>query len=55
MAEIADGVGRVVCQVIWAFVPQCQTGESVAKIGYGLLALILLSVGVSRFLSRAGG
>lgn len=55
MAEIADGVGRMVCLVVWAFVPQCVSGESVAKIGYGLLALILLTIGVSSFLSRAGG
>jgi hypothetical protein len=55
MAEIANGVGRVMCQAIWAFVPQCQTGQSVANIGYGALALILLSLGVSRFISRAGG
>jgi hypothetical protein len=55
MSEIADGVGRMVCQVVWALVPQCQTGQSVANIGYGALALILLSLAVSRFLSRAGG
>ena len=55
MTEIADGIGRVVCQAIWAFVPQCQTGESVAKIGYGAVSLILLGLGVSRFLKRAGG
>jgi hypothetical protein len=26
-------------------VPQCQTGESVAKIGYGAVSLILLGLG----------
>ncbi len=55
MAEIAEGVGRMVCQVIWAWVPQCQTGQSVANIAYGTVALILLSLGISRFLGRAGG
>jgi hypothetical protein len=55
MTDIADGIGRLFCQAIWAFVPQCQTGESVANIGYGVVSLILLCVGVSRFLSRAGG
>jgi hypothetical protein len=55
MAEIADGVGRMVCRLIWAMVPQCQTGQSLANIGYGVVALVLLSFGISRFLSRAGG
>jgi len=55
MAEIADGVGRLVCLVVWAFVPQCVTGESVARIGYGLLGLLVLTFGVSSFLRRAGG
>jgi hypothetical protein len=55
MTDIADGIGRLFCQAIWAFVPQCQTGESVAKIGYGAASLILLCLGVSRFLKRAGG
>jgi hypothetical protein len=55
MTQVADGIGHLVCRVIWAFAPQCQTGESVANIGLGALALILISVGVSRFLSRAGG
>ena len=55
MTDIADGIGRLFCQVIWAFVPQCQTGESVANIGYGVVSLILLCLGVSRILKRAGG
>ena len=55
MAEIADGIGRMVCRVIGALVPQCQTGQSVADIGYAAVALILLSLGVSKFLGRAGG
>ena len=55
MAEIADGIGRFVCNVIGALMPQCRTGQSVANIGYGLVALILLFLGVSRFIKRAGG
>jgi hypothetical protein len=55
MAEIADGIGRFVCNVIGALMPQCRTGQSVANIGYALVALILLLLGVSRFIKRAGG
>ena len=55
MAEIAGEIGRMVCHLIGALVPQCQTGQSVADIGYAAVALVLLSLGVSRFLSRAGG
>ncbi|MBV9568609.1 MAG: hypothetical protein JO172_10755 [Hyphomicrobiales bacterium] len=55
MAEIAEEVGRLVCRAIYTLVPQCQSGESVASIGYGAVALILLSLGVSKFIGRAGG
>ncbi|MBV8770129.1 MAG: hypothetical protein JO094_14680 [Hyphomicrobiales bacterium] len=55
MAEIAEEIGRLVCRAIDTLVPQCQSGQSVANIGYGAVALILLSLGVSKFLGRAGG
>jgi hypothetical protein len=42
MHGIADAVGRAACGLIWRFVPLCQTGESVAPIGYVTMALIIL-------------
>jgi hypothetical protein len=42
MHDIADAVGRAACGLIWGFVPLCQTGQSVAPIGFVTMALILL-------------
>jgi hypothetical protein len=40
MDQIADAVGRATCLLIGGFVPLCQTGQSVATIGYATIALI---------------
>jgi hypothetical protein len=51
MNEIANAVGRAACGVIWGFVPRCQTGQSVATIGYATIALIVI-VAVIAVVSR---
>jgi len=50
MDKIADTIGRAACVIISGFVPQCQTGQSVAVLGYGLLgcfAIVVIIWGVS--------
>ena len=41
MGDIAEFVGRSACRIFWGFVPICTSGQSVAPIGYGAIALIL--------------
>ena len=40
MDAIADRIGRGACAIIYGFVPQCQTGQSVAVLGYAMMAVI---------------
>jgi hypothetical protein len=54
MDSIADQIGRVGCAIFGGLVPLCQTGQSVAIIGYGLMALIAL-VAVMWIISRRDG
>jgi hypothetical protein len=51
MVEIANAVGRAMCLVIGGFVHECQTGQSVADIGYWTMAIIVLFFGVMAFLT----
>jgi hypothetical protein len=55
MTQIADGIGRLVCSAARMIVPQCQTGETVADVGYGVVLLILLSWGIYVLVNRATG
>ena len=55
MTQIADGIGRLVCTAIGGIYAECQTGQSVADIGYGMVLLIPLSWGVFLLISRATG
>jgi hypothetical protein len=42
MDGIADFIGRGACGIIGGFIPICATGQSVATIGYGTIALIVI-------------
>ncbi len=52
MMAIANGIGRMSCVAIGGFVDQCQTGQSVANVGYLTVALFLLAYLISAFLGR---
>ena len=52
MAEIANEIGRLVCQPLWDIIPQCRTGEPLEDIGYGAAGLLLLFIVVIRFLGQ---
>ena len=41
MDDFANAVGRTACAIVESFVYQCQTGQSVAAIGYGTIVLIV--------------
>jgi hypothetical protein len=49
MADAANAIGRTAC-VLVGFLRQCQTGESVAFLGYGIVVLILIAFATVRFL-----
>jgi hypothetical protein len=49
--QIADAVGRATCALIGGFVPRCQTGQSVAAIGYGTIVLVVV-VAIMAVVSR---
>jgi hypothetical protein len=55
VAQIADGIGRLVCHVIGAILAKCQTGQPVADIGYSVVLLILVCWGVYVMVTRATG
>jgi hypothetical protein len=40
MDKIGDAIGRGACAIIGGFVPQCQTGQSVAVLGYTVMCII---------------
>jgi len=42
MDKIADPIGRAACAIIDGFVPQCQTGQSVAVLGYAVIGIIAI-------------
>ena len=52
MATIANAIGRMSCMAIGGFVDQCQTGQSVANVGYLTVVLILLAYLILGFLGR---
>jgi hypothetical protein len=52
MAEIANHIGRAACLALGSLVNQCQTGQSVANVGYLTAALILVVCGIRAFLNR---
>ena len=51
MDKIADTIGRAACVIISGFVPQCQTGQSVAVLGYAVICIIAV-VGTMLVLMR---
>ena len=55
MTQIADGIGRLVCHVIGSVYAECQTGQSVADVGYSVVLLILVCWGVYMLVTRATG
>jgi hypothetical protein len=52
MAEIANEIGRLVCEPLWDLIPQCRTGQPLQDVGYGAAALLLLFIVVIRFLGQ---
>jgi hypothetical protein len=42
----------VACQVIGGLVPRCQTGESLAVVGYGTVAFAIILLGMFAFFDR---
>jgi hypothetical protein len=42
MDKIADSAGRAACAILGGFVPQCQTGQSVAVLGYAVICIIAI-------------
>jgi hypothetical protein len=49
---VAKPIGLAACQVIGGFVPRCQTGESLAVVGYWTIAVIICLLGMMVVMDR---
>jgi hypothetical protein len=54
MDSIADHFGRVGCAIVGGVIARCQTGQSVAVLGYGVVAIVAIVV-ILLIISRRGG
>jgi hypothetical protein len=54
MDQVANGIGELTCNAMGELVRACQTGQSVAIVGYGVVAIVLLWLSIGRILGHPG-
>ena len=54
MDQVANGIGELTCNAMGELVRACQTGQSVAVVGHGVVAIVLLWLSIGRILGRPG-
>ena len=50
MTAIAEWIGHLVCGVLGPFLLRCDTGQSVAEVGYLAVGVLVIFAGVRMFL-----
>jgi hypothetical protein len=52
MIDIPGYIGLAACQVIGGLVPRCETGQSLAVVGYWTAAIVIIGFSFLAFLDR---